>query len=438
MSSSHTMRWWSMYRPVRYLLLTAAGLALLLTGCAPGTPTPIERRIERVERGLLLDQGDPPWKRVALADRMAHYNVPGVSIAVVNEFEIEWARGYGVLESGEDEPVTPDTLFQAGSVGKPVVATAALRLVEAGLLDLDQNVNDRLVSWQVPENEFTVQEKVTLRRLLSHSAGTTVFGYQGYAQGEPVPTLQQVLDGAYPANSPPIRVVAVPGAQHAYSNGGFVIVQQLIMDATGEPFPQTMADLVLDPAGMVQSTFEVPLPDHLASRAARGHWPDGQAIAGGWHTYPEMGTGASLWSTPTDLARFGMEIMHAYRGESDRLLSQDTARAMLSRQTPNGSGGPGLGFGLAEEGTSRFHFIHDGGTEGYRCVLVIYPELGRGAVVVTNGHSGDGLWREILNSISVEYGLVKDLTLVYTLVLLGVIVAGVTALLWCRRRRRHA
>lgn len=369
-----------------------------------------------------------------LSDRMAHYNVPGVSIAVVNDFEIEWARGYGLLKAGGDEPVTPDTLFQAASVGKPVVAAAALRLVEEGLLDLDQNVNERLASWQVPENEFTVQEKATLRRLLSHSAGTTVGGFRGYAQGEAFPTLQQVLDGEYPANSEPIRVVALPGAQYAYSGGGYVIVQQLIMDVTGRPFPAMMAETVLEPAGMAQSTFEIPLPDYLANRAAWGHWPDGQPIAGGWHTYPEMGSGASLWSTPSDLARFGIEIMGAHAGEPDRLLAPDTVRTMLTPQTPGGSGGYGLGFGLAEQGSPRFHFIHHGGNEGYRCVFVMYPELGRGAVIMTSGHIGDGLWREILNSISVEYDLVSDLTLVYTLVVLGAVVAGVVALLWWRRR----
>jgi len=426
-----------MSRSRHHLWLIALCLALLLAGCAPESPAAAERRIRRVERGLLLDQGDPPWKRMALADRMAHYSVPGVSIAVVSDFEIEWARGYGLLEAGGDDPVTPDTLFQAASVGKPVVAAAALRLVEQGLLDPDQNVNDRLVSWQVPQNEFTSQETVTLRRLLSHSAGTTVHGYQGYPQGAAIPTLQQVLDGEYPANSPPIRVVAMPGAGFAYSNGGYVIAQRIIMDVTGEPFPQFMAEAVLDPAGMAQSTFEVPLPERLIGGAARGHWPNGQAIVGGWHTYPEMGSGASLWSTPSDLARFGIEIMRAYRGEPNALLSQDTAHTMLTRQTPGGAGAYGLGFGLGEERTSRFHFIHAGGNEGYRCVLVMYPELGRGAVIMTNGHLGDGLWREILNSISVEYGLVQDLTLVYAAILVGLSVAVIAAFVWLRRRRRN-
>jgi CubicO group peptidase (beta-lactamase class C family) len=424
-----------MCRSGRHRLLITVCLALLLARCAPATGSAIDRRIARVERGLLADQGDPPWRRLALADRMAHYKVPGVSIAVVNDFEIEWARGYGVLEVGGDEPVTPDTRFQAASIGKTVVAVAALHLVEEGRLDLDQDVNEHLASWRVPENELTTHEKVTLRRLLSHSAGTNEFGYRGYAQGEALPTLQQVLDGEHPANSPRVRVVSVPGTRFAYSNGGFVIVQKLLMDVTGRPFAQIAAEKVLDPAGMTHSTFEVPLPRHLTGVAARGHWPDGQAIAGGWHTYPEMGSGASLWTTPSDLARFGIEMMRAYAGEPNRLLSPDIARELLTRQTPDGAG-YGLGFGLSEEGSQRFHFSHDGGNEGFRCKFLMYPELGRGAVIMTNGHVGEGLWREILNGISVEYDLVSDYTVEYTLAALGLLAVAVAAMIWRRRRRR--
>ena len=420
-----------------HALLVAVCLALLMVSCAPTPGAAIERRIGRVERGLLAELGDPPWSRLALADRMAHYNVAGVSIAVVNDFEIEWAKGYGVLVAGGDEPVTPDTLFQAASIGKTLVAVTALRVVEEGLLDLDQDVNSRLVSWRVPESELTAHEKVTLRRLLSHSAGTNKFGYQGYAQGQALPKLQQVLDGEPPANSPPVRVVSVPGTGFLYSNGGFLIAQQLLMDVTGKPFAQLAAENVLDPAGMTHSTFEVPLPVHLTGVAAHGHWPDGKAIAGGWHTYPEMATGASLLTTPSDLARFGIEVMRAYLGQPNRVLSPATAREMLTRQTPDGAG-YGLGFGVSEEGSPRFHFIHDGGNEGFRCIFVMYPELGRGAVIMTNGHVGERLWREIINGISVEYDLVGDYSVEYMLAALGLLAVAVVALIWWRRRRRSA
>jgi CubicO group peptidase (beta-lactamase class C family) len=417
--------------PGRRPLIVVACLALLLAGCAGDG---VEQRIGRVENGLRVEQGDPPWRRLALADRMAHHNVPGVSIAVVNDFAIEWARGYGVLAAGAEQPVTSDTLFQGASIGKTVVAVAALSLVEQGKLDLDQPVNERLVSWKVPDNEFTARAKVTLRRLLSHSAGTIEHGYQGYARGQPRPALRQVLDGAPPANSPPVRVVALPGTAFAYSNGGFMVVQQLLMDVTGRPFASFVKETVFDPAGMRQSTFESPLPDRLTGLAAHGHRPDGPAVAGGWRTYPELGTGASFWTTPSDLARFGIEVMRAYAGQPNELLARDTAREMLTRQTPDGAG-YGLGFGVSEEGGPRFHFSHDGGNEGYRSFFVMYPELGRGAVIMTSGHVGEKLWREIVNSISVEYELLSDYTLEATLVALGLIAVAVAAVLVRRRRR---
>jgi CubicO group peptidase (beta-lactamase class C family) len=235
-----------------------------------------------------------------LLDRMAHYRVPGVSIAVINDNRIEWAKGYGVLEAGTDAPVTPDTLFQTGSIGKPVVAAAALHLVEQGLIDLDADVNDYLVSWQVPENEFTAQEKVTLRRLLSHSAGMPHHDVRGYAVGEAVPTLLQILDGAPPANSPPIRVSHVPGTQALYSNAGYIVVRPLLEDVTGQRFPQIVRDAVLEPCGMNDSTLESPLPEELEAVAARGHRVNGALVRGRWHTYSEMSSGGSMWSTPSD------------------------------------------------------------------------------------------------------------------------------------------
>src|SRR5262249_24586495 len=147
------------------------------------------------------------------------------------------------------------TLFPACSISKPITAIAALRLVEQGKLSLDQDVNVKLKSWKVPENEFTRKEKVTLRRILTHTAGTTVHGYPGYPEGQPIPTLLQILDGEKPANTDPVRVDFVPGTKQRYSGGGFLILQQLLIDATGKQFPQIMQDLVLDKLGLKDSTF---------------------------------------------------------------------------------------------------------------------------------------------------------------------------------------
>ncbi|MFN0120993.1 MAG: serine hydrolase domain-containing protein, partial [Blastocatellia bacterium] len=276
-------------------------------------------RIQRIENGLL-----PPvfvkghTQPVSLAAQMAKYNVPGVSVAVIQDGKLAWAKGYGVTEAGGATPVTPDTLFQAASISKPVAALAALALVEQGRLGLDENVNLKLKSWQVPENEFTKEQKITLRRLLSHSAGLTVHGFRGYAGDETVPAVTQILNGEKPANSAAIRADITPGSRWRYSGGGYTVMQQLLVDVTGKPFPQLARELVLDKAGMNQSGYEQPLPAGRVGQAASGHRANGDMVKGKWHTYPEMAA-AGLWTTPSDLARFAMAVQQAWAGRANTL-----------------------------------------------------------------------------------------------------------------------
>ncbi|MGI8838988.1 MAG: serine hydrolase [Pyrinomonadaceae bacterium] len=365
----------------------------------------LEERIKRVENGLLppfVIKGQPSTQ-MKLADRMKHYNTPGTSIAVINNGRVEWARGYGVREAGSSGAVTPETLFQAASISKPVAAVAALRLVQQGKLDIDEDVNRSLTSWKVPENEFTSAKKVALRGLLSHSAGLTVHGFAGYASDTPVPTLAQVLDGVKPANSKPIRVDIPPGTKNRYAGGGYVVLQQLLLDVTGKQFPLFMQATVLKRIGMTRSTYEQPLPKDRWSQAAIGHRSNGEKVKGNWHTYPEMAA-AGLWTTPRDLARFAIEIQNSLAGKSNRLLSQKTARQMLTPQV----GGFGLGLGLPGDGPSA-RFNHGGANDGYRCLLVAYKNTGQGAVVMTNSDSGSSLGEEVVRSIAKEYGWVDYL-----------------------------
>ncbi len=250
----------------------------------------VAERIQRVENGLLpavMIKGQTTAMK--LADRMAHYKVPGLSVAVINDGKIEWARGYGVVEKDGDKSVTADTLFLAGSISKPVAALAALRLVEQGKLNLDEDVNLKLKTWKVPENEFTKDKKVTLRGLLSHSAGLTVHGFPGYAVDAPMPTLVQILNGEKPANTPAIRVDIEPGSRWRYSGGGYTVMQQLLMDVTGKSFPELTRELVFAPAGMRQSTYENPLPKSLEASAATAHGPSGDKVKGRWAHLPRNG-----------------------------------------------------------------------------------------------------------------------------------------------------
>jgi CubicO group peptidase (beta-lactamase class C family) len=388
-------------RPRALLPVLAIVLVVALSAPSPSEAQSAgpEARAARVESGLLplfVIEGRPlPAK--TLAERMAALHVPGVGIAVINEGRIEWAKGYGVTEAGTTTPVTPRTLFQAASISKPVAALAALRLVEQGKLVLDEDVNAKLKSWKVPENTFTETEKVTLRRLLSHTAGLTVHGFGGYAAGDPVPTLVQVLDGAKPANSDPVRVDVVPGTMMRYSGGGFTVAQQLMIDVSGRAFPDLMTELVLKPVGMDDSTYEQPLPKSRRGGAASGHTSDGKLLPGRSHTYPEMAA-AGLWTTPTDLAKFLLEVRKALDGRST-VLSQAMAREMTTAVKP----GYGLGLSLSGTGAAA-NYGHGGSNEGFKCQMAAFLDGGRGAVIMTNGDGGGFVAAEILRAIAREYG----------------------------------
>jgi CubicO group peptidase (beta-lactamase class C family) len=312
---------------------------------------------------------------------------------VVAGGKVEWARAYGTTSVQGGKPVTPDTLFQAASLSKSVAAMVALRLVEQGKLSLDEDVNLKLRSWKVPENEFTRTEKITLRRLLNHSAGLTVHGFEGYAAGTPVPSLVDVLDGKKPANSAAVRVNVMPGSKWRYSGGGYEVMQLLLQDVTGKPFAQLARELVLDPLGMKLSTYEQPLPRARAGEAATGHVSDGSVLAGNWHTYPEQAA-AGLWTTPSELARMILEMQ-----AGGRILKPESVNTLLTKR----NGNYGLGFGLGDR-DGRKSFAHGGANEGFRCQYFAYRDSGDGAVIMTNSDNGSELANEILRSLSAEYG----------------------------------
>jgi CubicO group peptidase (beta-lactamase class C family) len=274
---------------------------------------------------------------------------------------------------------------------------AALRLFQDGRLSLDDNVNKDLKSWHLSDNEFTREEKVTLRRLLSHSAGLTVHGFPGYESGAPLPSIPQILDGEKPANTEPVRVDTVPGTRYNYSGGGITIMQLLLCDVTGKPFPELLAESVLDKIGMKHSTYEQPLPPTRAPFAATAHDRRGEPLKGKWHVYPEMAA-AGLWTTPSDLARFAIELQRSKGGESNLVLSKQMTNQMLTRQIDD------RGLGIELEGTgAEARFQHGGDNAGFHSMMIASMEDGYGAVVMTNGDGGPSLWSEILMSIAAEY-----------------------------------
>jgi CubicO group peptidase (beta-lactamase class C family) len=356
----------------------------------------IQQKIQRIENGLLYPiviRGES-IERMNLLERMKFYKTPGVSIAFINDGRIEWARAYGVRESGKNDPVTLETMFQAGSISKSITAIAALRLVQMGKLNLDEDVNQKLISWKIPENEFTKQKKVTLRELLSHTAGINVRSFNGYLSDEAVPTLLQVLEGIKPANSVAIRVEAIPGGGFAYSGGGYTIVQQLLMDVEKQQFPDLMQSLIFAPLKMKSSTFIQTLPKNFAA----GHDANGETKSGKWRIFPEMAA-AGMWTTPSDLAQLVIELQKLLAGKSDNFLTTAMVRQMLSPVSDN----YGLGFFIEGAENNRY-FNHGGSTLEFNAHLQGYFQNRQGVVIMTNSLKAERLISELLRSIAHEYG----------------------------------
>jgi CubicO group peptidase (beta-lactamase class C family) len=365
----------------------------------------LEERIQRVVSDLREETTIPGQYRSARSvhERMAHTCTPALSVAVIDNFEVAWARGFGTLAAGA-AATAADTPFQCGSISKPVFACAVMKLAETSTIDLDADVNDYLTSWRLPAHDGW-QPRVSLRQLLSHTAGTTVHGFPGYPASGPWPTPTQVLDGLAPANNQPILVDILPGTQFRYSGGGTTIAQQAIVDVARSPFPELMRQLVLDPVGMMDSSFEQPAPSAFAKRAARSHPWNGTETVGGYHVYPEMAA-AGLWTTAVDLARLGVEIMRALRGSPSKLeLKSETVSSMLRPQLPNEEMGQdfvGLGWHCSGKEES-FRFFHEGFNHGFTATMLMLPAIGKGVVVLVNSTQGWMLRGEITAAVGREY-----------------------------------
>jgi len=341
----------------------------------------------------LSDDDDESREEVLF--RMNRSDVPGLGMALINNGKVAWSRGYGVLRAKEEAPVTEHTRFQAAALSRPVTALAALRLVQQGKLNLDQPLNEKLVSWKVPENEFTQKKPPALRHVLSHTAGFNIPAF--VFNDESNATLLDVLEGK--AETPPIGVEFEPGTKVQESAGGYCVVQQLLMDVTGKPFAELMQELVLGPVGMKDSTFEQPLPKEWETDAAVGHFVTQQPLAWRWSNCASAPAASGLWSTPADLARFVVALCDAHQGKPKPILAPAQTKLMFTRQVAD----MGLGFSLSGNGKS-LAFMQRGSITGYTCYLIAYPAAGQGAVLMTNSDTSDRLIKDIIDNLKIEYG----------------------------------
>jgi CubicO group peptidase (beta-lactamase class C family) len=334
-----------------------------------------------------------------LEQLMARFGVPAASVAVIRDFKIHWAKAYGTADVVSGAKADTETIFQAASISKTVNAMAILKAVQDGRFSLDQDVNTILKSWHLPGDGFTSEQPVTLRSLTSHTSGTgDGFGFPGYHPSAPRPTVVQILDGEKPSNVGKVRLERRPLTAMKYSGGAVTITQLALTDTVGRPYPEILQDWVLKPIGMTHSGYDQPLPLERDRNAARAHNGRGAAMDTKWHVYPELAA-AGLWTTPTDLAKFAIDVQLAVRGRSHAVLSQAAAREMI---TPVGVGPYAVGFAIQQKGEG-WYFSHGGSNWGFQCDLTAHTLKGYGVAIMTNSDSGGRLIEEIRSRVAAAY-----------------------------------
>jgi CubicO group peptidase (beta-lactamase class C family) len=348
------------------------------------------------DRMLAAVEGE---KGKTIPELMAQHGVPGMSVAVIHDYKIHWAHSWGVADAETKARATNETMYQAASISKPVAAMASLKAIQDGKFGLHQDINTILKSWKLPGSPFGGGAPVTPFTLMSHTSGTgDGFGFPGYWPGTPLPTIRQILDGEKPSNGGPVRLVRPALTASQYSGGGVTIEQLALTDTVGKPFPEIMRTWVLEPIGMKHSTFEQPLPASWEAKAARAHDDDGTRMGAPWHVYPEQAA-AGLWTTPSDLARFVIEVQLALAGKSAKVVNQTTAKAMV---TPVGVGDFAVGFSIAHHGEG-WYFEHNGGNWGFQCRAVGHFTKGYGVVIMTNAHRTGPVINEVLDRVVKAY-----------------------------------
>lgn len=388
----------TMTRMQRWTLPVAALAAVASLGASrPAAQTDAAALIARIEAPQVPNRQG--FDALTLAQVMARLNVPGVSIAVVKDFEVHWAKGYGVADVTTSRPVETSTRFQAASISKPITALAAMRLAQDQKLDLDADVNAALTSWKVPETDLTRGHPVTPRALFSHTSGADDgFGFPGYDPALPRPTLVQILNGEAPSNVGAVHFARPPFAGFKYSGGGLTLMQLAIADLTRQDFAAFMQATVLGPLRMTSSSFVQPPPPEVVAQLSRAHNGQGRAMNTAWHVYPEQAA-AGLWTTPTDLARVLIEVQTALRGPAGRVLSRQSAKEMTS---PVGVGPYAVGFAVEQRGEG-WYFGHGGSNWGFQADVLGHLRKGYGVAIMTNGDRGRALITEIEARVAAAY-----------------------------------
>ena len=372
-------------------IVAAACVCFTASSTLANSKDDLAARITQFENGLngWRDWDDEEVELHTIDERIAHFGMTGAAVAVIRDGEVVHVRGYGRV-SDNGPAVDADTLFSVGSVSKVVNAALILRLADRGQVDLDADVAAGLPAWARDCTGLDGSVPVSLRQLITHTAGMTVHGFADFIPGEPIPTLREIICSEGPAKNDPIRRTEAPGTAFDYSGGGTMVTQIFIETLTGEDYSDFARSELFVPLNMQRSSFANPLPADTAN-VALAHDDEGRpAVAEpGWHAMPEEAA-SGLWTSANDLSRFVTMLIAAYRGETD-YLSRNLAQKALTRDPISEHG---LGPRVQGEG-ERYVFHHGGANDSYHAYIEGHLATGDGIVVLTNGTDGWALWREI-------------------------------------------
>ena len=338
-------------------------------------------------------KGQP--KKMSISDFLKRDNIPGLRIVFIDKGKMAWSADYGYADIEKKTKVNLNTVFAGASLAKPVAAVTALNLVEKGKLDLDENINEKLVEWKVPENEFTKTQKVTLRRLLSHTSGLDRQLWSEYLEKDSIPTFEQMLTGEKPSIDSGLRFFNEPGKTRKYSNTGYLIVGELIADVSGESFADAVDHLVFKPAGMTNSTFRQSLPDQLRNRVATGY--SGNLRPFPYKIYP-FGAAGAIWTTPDDLGKFVISLMKDYKTDSHIILSKERSKNIFNK----GDDKDKLAFSLWTY-KNDIIFRHTGHSLGFTSFIFGSVDKDQAVIVMSNGENTEDLFDHIQRAVAEEY-----------------------------------
>lgn len=360
---------------------------------SPETLAKIKEVENNITGNLIVNDARPN----TILERMAKYKVKGLSIAVIQDHKIAWAKGYGWADEAEQRPVTPETLFEPGSISKTLNALGILKLVQEQKLDLYADINTYLKSWKFPYDSLSKGKKITLANLLSHTGGLSTHGFPGHNINGDVPTVIDVLDGKSPAVTPAVRSLFEPDLKFQYSGGGTTISQMILTDLTQQDYATWMYENVLKPIGMANSTYAQPPAKNKRQLCATAYLSDGSPVLGKFHVYPEQAA-AGLWMTPRDLCQYIIDIQLAYQGKPSKVLSPEMVKLHL---TPYHNESAAMGTFIEDHDGTKY-FQHGAGNDGFRGQFYGSLEGGYGVAIFVNSDNADIMY-EVINSVAKAY-----------------------------------